>query len=782
MTPQDPEHAPAAGRTLSALLEDLAAAPAASGPAVVAPGTVVAGRFQVVRELGRGGFGVVVEARDTVLGRHVALKFLRASRPLEAPAAPALAEAEAISRLSHPNILHIHDRGTGEAGPFLVLELLEGESLARRLERGPVELAEAVRIALGVARGLAHAHVRGVVHRDLKPSNVFLRTDGHVKVLDFGLAHLLGRPHHFDGGTPGWLAPEQLRGGEEDERTDVWALGALLFRMLSGTDPSPAGLHLPAAPDLEALVESMLEQDPERRPRDASHVVEALEPVSHRLAAPPSRRPPPVRLAMALAGLAVAAAVGGIALVRGRHAGSPVTGPEAAAPSIAVLPFVNLSSDREQEYFSDGVTEEILNALTQVSGLRVIGRTSSFAMKGREEEFREVGERLRVGHLLEGSVRKAGNRVRINAKLIEAAGGTHLWSQEFDGDLGDVLAVQEKIATAVVAALRLQLLPPTPAGQRSSSPEAHDQYLQGVALLSRGSNDSYLGALAALRRAVALDPGYAPAWVRLANALYMAADQDPRLDPRAEWPNAVAAAERAIALAPDLADGYLQRAELRGTFLQDWSGARADVERARALSPGAASVLYRYGILGCTLGHAAECVAALRQAASLDPLSTSTFTELSIAYLEAGQPALAEAAAAHALELSPEHARAARTLGFALLLQHRAEEARRAFHRSTNGLYVVMGDAMVEHTLGNGAASQRAVDAMLAWPSAEKASFQLAQVYAWRGEHDRALSWLETAARLHDPGLVYFKLDPFLGRLKGDRRFAAVLRELHLPE
>ena len=1217
MARPDPDPAPAGGRTLSALLQDLAAAPGSAGQAQVAPGTVVAGRFQVVRELGRGGFGVVVEARDTVLARPVALKFVRASRPLDASSAPALAEAEAISRLSHPSILHIHDRGADpQSGPFLVLELLEGESLARRLERGPVQLAEAVRIALGVARGLAHAHVRGVIHRDLKPSNVFLCSDGQVKVLDFGLAHLCGRPVHFDGGTPGWLAPEQVRQGTEDERTDVWALGAVLSRMLAGKETSSGAPRLPEAPDLEALVESMLEDDPDRRPRDASHVVEALEPIARRLEARGPDRPaasgaalapsvavlpfvnlsgdpgqeyfsdgvteeitsklsrvrgllvtartsafryrgssrsareigrelgvghllegsvrragdrirvtaalvrtsdavqlwsddldaraddvfdvqrrvasrlvealgvklapdevdalsrwgtrnaraydeflmgnglfargveeagpidraaehyrraleidpdfapalanlarcemrlhrnvdgdperlvraealvgralavdpglphvllaagdvrgnrfdyrgaaalhrrlldqlprdhevwdqvgwelqyatPPVldeaeaacrrslelqpdyfpavyhllrihalmgrldlaaederRLAAlaprslllplgrfwialcagrpsdALAampeptthlhlawramahvacgeadrafavldraiaagyrdredlaggrfwgalrddprwpallrrhglgdaeptaarprtparrralvlGLLVLAAAVALAGYLGVRRGQPAVG---GAPTVAVLPFVNLSSDREQDYFSDGVAEEILNALARVDGLRVIGRTSSFAFKGRLDDLRTIGQRLGAGNLLEGSVRKAGNRVRITAQLVEAAGGTHLWSQEFDGDLGDVFGVQERIATAVAAELRMRLAPAS-RKERTSSAEAHDRYLAGMAAFARGSIEGYGAAVAAFQKAVDLDPGYAQAWAGLALAIGFAADVDPRLDPAVEWPRAVAAADRAVALAPDLADGYVARSELRRDVLRDWAGARADVERARQIAPGSPDMFLRYGILLRAFGRSVEAQAALQEAARLDPLNPAVQTELAMTWVVTGDLDHAAAAASRALELSPEESRAARTLGFAHLLAGRLEEARRAFHRTNNPYFALMGDAMVEHSLGHDAESRRAIERLLALPAVEKTSIQIAQIYAWRGEANRAFEWLATARRANDAGLSQVPTDPVLARLRGDPRFAAVVRSLGLPE
>ena len=460
----------------------------------------------------------------------------------------------------------------------------------------------------------------------------------------------------------------------------------------------------------------------------------------------------------------------------------PAEARAAGDASIAVLPFVNLSSDKEQEYFSDGIAEEILNALAQVNGLRVIGRTSSFSMKGKNEDLRAIGQQLNVANLLEGSVRKAGARVRITAQLIETAGGSHLWSQQFDRELTDVFAVQAEIAQAVVAALKLKLLPTPREEQRAVNPEAYDQFLLGRAFNARGSRDAYVGAVQALRKSVALEPGYAPAWAALAQALYWAADQDAgAFTPDVDWPKAEAAAEKAIALAPDLVDGYTARALLRVAILKDREGARVDLERARSLDPGGVEILLDYAWLLATLGSLQEAIVTLRNATVLDPLSAEGWTRLSGFYLGSGQLDLAEAAANRALQISPEQGRAARNLGFAFLLAKRIPEAQAAFHRSSDEFFTQMGETMVEHTLGHLASSQRVLDQILAQPFVLQASYQIAQVYAWRGEADRTFEWLARAVEHHDPGLNYLKYDPIIRTVRGDARFAALLRKLNLP-
>ncbi len=489
-------------------------------------------------------------------------------------------------------------------------------------------------------------------------------------------------------------------------------------------------------------------------------------------------------LPLVLAGIGLLAAAPGLLYYFVLRRPAPATAQ--LKPSIAVLPFVNLSSDKEQEYFSDGISEEILNSLTQVEGLRVIGRTSSFSFKGKSEDLRAIGERLNAAHLLEGSVRKSGAHVRISAQLIEAAGGTHLWSQQFDRQLTDMFAVQDEIAKAVVAALKVKLLPAQRAAiveQPTPNPEAHDQYLLGRHFYELGSPAGYSRALEALEKAVALDPGYALAWAALARAQFRASDQNPgRHDPSRGFPRSREAAEKSVALAPGFAGGYAARSGQRAILDYDWSGARADLERALSLNPGDADVLNSYGWLLAQLGKVPEAIATARKAAALDPLSADIWVRLSAYYLGTGQLDLAETAAKRTLDVAPEQAQAARNLGFAYLLAGRLADARAAFERSSNELFRQMGEALVEYQLGHQAEAQRPLDQILANPFARSGgSYQIAQVYAWRGEADRAFEWLESAYQHHDAGLSYLKYDPLLRKVRDDARYAALLRKMNLP-
>jgi TolB-like protein/Tfp pilus assembly protein PilF len=464
-------------------------------------------------------------------------------------------------------------------------------------------------------------------------------------------------------------------------------------------------------------------------------------------------------------------------------AASPAAGGR-ALPSIAVLPLVNLSRDPEQEYFADGLAEELLSLLAKVPGLHVAGRTSSFSFKGKNDDLRTIGQKLNVGTVLEGSVRRVGDRLRITTQLINASDGYHLWSESYDRKLTDVFAVQDEIARSVVAALKVTLLPGAgaPLERPATTPEAYAQFLLGRHLVVRGSPEGYKLGLAAFRKAVELDPKYAPAWAGVAKATFWDADA-------AGWyfssrqkdlARALAAADKAIELGPNLSEGYEARGFLRQTKTTDWSGAQADFARALELSPGNAEALVHQGELLATLGRLPEGLAALRRAVELDPLSPTARWMLALLHLGSGHLEEARTTAGRALELFPEHAHAARTLGFALLLEGRLDESRAAFQRSSIPAFGAMGTALVEHARGHPRESQQALDHIVAtWP--QDMTYQIAEIYAFRGEPDRAFEWLDRALSLQDAGMRYLKHDPLVCNLRGDPRYAALLTKLNLP-
>jgi len=457
--------------------------------------------------------------------------------------------------------------------------------------------------------------------------------------------------------------------------------------------------------------------------------------------------------------------------------------PAASDNSIAVLPFVDMSQTKDQEYFSDGLSEELLNLLAQVPQLRVIARTSSFAFKGKEVGVAEISKTLNVANVLEGSVRKSGDTLRITAQLIRTADSSHLWSETYDRQLTDVFKVQDEIAGAVVAQLKVKLLPTQQVTNqhRTASAEAYSQYLLGNQFFNRNSVEGYRLAVPAYEKAIALDSNFAAAYAGLGFAQLYAADYAPSADEMAQYrQRAQAAVEKAIALGPDLADGYAARGWMRSSVTWDWNGGEADFAKALALEPGNAATQRRYAIVLQNFGRLVESVAASRKAIELDPLSSSAWTNLGSAYLaDRGQFHEAREAFERARSLNPESSFANFNLAALELLEGHAQAALAASVRAGE-VWRQTGTAMAEHNLGHAAESQRALDELIA-KYAHESAYQIAEVYGWRGEKDKAFEWLDRSYAQRDGGLTLIKTDLLIESLRTDARFAAMVRKLGLP-
>ena len=504
------------------------------------------------------------------------------------------------------------------------------------------------------------------------------------------------------------------------------------------------------------------------------------------------------RLAILLVGIGVLAATPGVVwyfFVRDRSAPSqvstatavsPVDQPTAQTPSIAVLPFLDMSPGKDQEYFSDGISEEILNALAQVEGLQVTGRTSSFSFRGKNEDLRSIGQKLGVGAVLEGSVRKVGNRVRVTTQVIKVADGFHLWSQTYDRDLSDIFAVQDEIARAVVAAMKVKLFPGQ-AGiaeqRRTTSHEAYAEYLRGRHFAKWDSLEGNRLAAEAFQRSIALDPEYAPSHAGLAVSLerylsWLDGPPAPTLK-AASKQQAEEEAEKAVLLAADF-ESYSARGWIRTVWTWDWAGAEADMKRAVSLGPGDATAQMRYGHLMAVLGRLTEAIAITRKVTEIDPLDANAWFHLGWYYNATGQTQLARQALSRALEISPQSEYAALNLAITELLEKRPkaalERVQPPWQRWMRNFII----AMAQHDLGRAQESQNALQHLLSESRGTSAS-QIAEVYAWRGEYDSAFEWLERARVQRDPGSRYVKYDPVLRNLRGDPRYTALLKKMNLP-
>ena len=513
----------------------------------------------------------------------------------------------------------------------------------------------------------------------------------------------------------------------------------------------------------------------------------------------PAQGPPGLRglrLGAVLVGIGLLAAAPGLAwfLLKGSPPSVGEDGAKQEAttpsqqrplPSIAVLPLVNLSSDKEQEYFSDGLSEELLNLLAQLPQLRVIARTSSFSFKGKNVDVATIAKALDVANILEGSVRKSGSRLRVTAQLIRAADSSHLWSQTYDRELTDVFAVQDDIAGAVVAALKLKLLPgqSVPLAHRTGNTEAYEGFLLGQQLM-RGGDYRELGkAVTALEKAVALDPKFAAGFALLSLARLALGDFSADLPTRVSLrETSMASADMALALDPGLAEAYLARAWVRCNVAREWASGEADLERARVLDPNNAALFFDAGEVPCFRpSRLQERLTYDRKVLASDPQSVAAwhYYGLHLFNLPDGRPQ-AEAALRRALELSPTAGWPHFLLAFLDLRDGRAEPALAQFRLAGPGLSET-GVAMAEHTLGHAQASQQALAELQSKYGAGFA-LQVAQVHAWRGERDLAFEWLDRAAAQLDSGLVRLRYELPLAGLRADPRFAALVARLGLPE
>jgi len=735
----------------------------------------VLGHYRIDAQIGAGGMGVVFRARDERLDRDVAVKVL----PDEVAADPRRLrrferEARAVAALSHPNILEIFDFDTEGDVTYSVTELLVGETLGEHLHGrpGPMPWRRALEIGAATAGGLAAAHGKGVVHRDIKPSNIFLCADGRVKILDFGLAAIYAildgveatRPIEAtltrEGtllGTVGYMSPEQAAGRTVDQRSDLFSLGTVLYEMLAGRrafgEGSPAerlaallGEDPPpladVPPKVARLVAKCLEKDPSDRVQSAADLKADIE--------------------------------------------ACLTGVDHEGVSIAVLPFANMSSDRETGYLCEGLAEEIINVLTRVPGLRVIARTSSFAVSGLGLDAREIGERLHVDTILEGSVRRVGQRVRVAAQLISTADGTHLWSERFDRELTDILALEDEIAGRIAERLRVGQQETNRGPRRSAvDPHAHALFLEGRHYFARGTLDAMAKAMKCFDRALELDPTFALTYDSLAE-LYWYLGFFGGLPPRDAFSQGIWHCMRALELDDTLAETHALLAMLRKELDYNWQEVDRELSRARELNRESPTVRLRYAISGLLphgrIGEAATEIGTMLQS---DPLSVIVRWWVGTAEYLGRNPERTLEEGRHMAELDPNHFLGYLVMGLAHTERGASEEAVASFEKAralSGGVPVTIGYL----DFGYGRAGRRD-DALKLLERMKALSAEtyvppstVALGYVGLEDWDAAFPWWDRAVEVRDPLVVPIKTFPFFDRVRDDSRYRALLRRMNL--
>ena len=737
--------------------------------------SALSGRYEITSELGAGGMATVYLARDLKHDRDVAIKVLNHDIAQTVGAERFLREIRLAAKLSHPHILPLFDSGEADGALYYVMPNIEGRSLRDRLDHArQLPIADAVRIATEVADALDYAHRHGVVHRDIKPENIMLH-DGHALVADFGIGKALSAVEDaaftqagISVGTPAYMSPEQAAGDPVDGRSDLYSLGCVLYEMLVGEQPF-------TGPSVQAVIAKRFVQTP-------ADVTALREGISRPLARAVQK---------ALARTPIDRFESGSQLIAAlaEPDASPVR-EKAAAPekSIAVLPFTNMSTDPENEFFADGITEEILNALAQIAELRVAGRTSSFSFKGKHQDLRVIGEQLNVRTVLEGSVRRSGKRVRITAQLIDVTDGYHLWSEKYDREITDVFAVQDEIAAAIAGKMKTTLAGTASRSQRATDNiEAYEAYLKGRFLLNQRGPALRQG-LALMEKALSLDPEYGLAWAGIADT-YSLLGIFGNMTPEATRAKAGEATANAIKFAPDLAEAHTARAFLSLMYEWDWAAADQYFKRAFALNPGyiQAGSWYHLFYEGCACGRWSDALRGLKEVEGRDRLSGYMAGTLSFGY----SVAFHDPAAAEWAELAVARDPAAFLSLWARQLAFQSvEDWPRAFEAAEVVLaasgrqampLVSLGLALFES--GNAPAARSVYDELRSRAVREHVSpMLLALMAAALGERDEAVAHAREAVRRHDPAVVIFALRwPGTQHLRALPEFQQILTDIGLP-
>jgi serine/threonine protein kinase/Tfp pilus assembly protein PilF len=759
--------------------------------------------YQILEKIGQGGMGEVFLAEDIKLDRKVALKFLPKEFTKDMDAKERFKrEAKATAALNHPNIVTIYEINEHEDQTYIAMEYVEGETLKEIIiknsklktdgrgevaspfhmmkkegkETLPLHIDEIINIAIQICEGLQKAHEAGIVHRDIKPQNIIINKDNQVKILDFGLAKLKGvsqlTREQSTLGTLHYMSPEQFMGKTVDHMVDIWSVGIILYEMVTGhlpfkgdyeqaimyavmnEQPEPiAVIQAGLSKELNQIISNILEKEKENRYQNTGDVIKDLKILKKKIETKIPKE---------------------------------ATTDTKKNPSIAVLPFRNMSSEAEQEYFCEGISEEIINALSHIKDLRVIARTSAFAFKDRFEDVREIGKRLGVETLLEGSVRKAGNQLRITAQLIKASDGSHIWSEKYDRSLEDIFAIQDEISMSIVDNLKIKLLEKeknaVTKGQTDNL-DAYQNYLKGWYFLSMTTPQAFERAFEYFQEALREDPDYAGAYVGQARG-YMMSSMFGNIHPRKVYPKARSCIEKALRLDNTQGEAYAVLGFIQAMYDWDWASAEENFIKALSHKPNSAMISFLYSFILCLTGRHSQAISSMQQVLRLDPLSpynTATYANM-LRHAHKFDEAIRELK--KSIESHPDYWYSHFQLGCAYWENSMFKESLHEFEMAVDlsnrmGLPTAQFIAFL-YKSGNWETADKMLADFLKRSQTEYFPPVILMVIYWgRNEFDKAFQWLEKAYEEHDTLIALYLMGPSLEeKFINDHRFQDILKKV----